>query len=118
MPTYDPKLARRHSKGVGYEKPFPPLWAQFDALARAGDGDPRRQFGHSVCRHGQGDALRARRATLETLGVPDQGHARKLAKPDTNGAHCRVRCELRLIFNLNSMLPAFGHAGGRCYISL
>ena len=80
VPTYDVALAKT-MEGVDFEQPLPPLWAQFDALARcAGDGDPRRQFRPAVGRDGRGDG--ARHPALETLDVPDQGHAPLLAEAD------------------------------------
>ena len=56
VPTYDVKLAKT-LEGVDFEKPFPPLWKEFDALEpQPADGDPRRKFRHPVAGHGRSDA--------------------------------------------------------------
>ena len=56
------KLAKT-LEGVDFEKPLPPLWKEFDALAQsAGDGDPRRQFRHPVAGDRRGHARAPRRA--------------------------------------------------------
>ena len=82
VPTYDVNLAKT-LEGVDFDKPFPPLWKEFDALAaRAGDGDPRRQFRPALGRDGRGHAG-APADIGNMLEVPDQGHAPLLAEPDT-----------------------------------
>ena len=82
VPTYDVNLAKT-MEGVDFEKPLPPLWKEFDALAaRAGDGDPRRQFRHSLSRHGRGDA-----GAAADIGnpwkCPTRATRRCSAEPDT-----------------------------------
>jgi pimeloyl-ACP methyl ester carboxylesterase len=95
--TYDVRLAIT-LKGFDFEKPMPPLWKQFDALAHVPV---------MVIRGANSDILstitvasmRARRAALETLEVPDQGHAPLLTDTETIGrvAEFTDHCERSLL---------------------
>lgn len=81
IPTYDVKIART-LQNYDPETPIPAMWPQFDALA----GVPVM-----VVRGANSDllapetvaAMKARRPSLVTLEIPDQGHTPLLAEPDT-----------------------------------
>jgi pimeloyl-ACP methyl ester carboxylesterase len=79
--TYDPKLAATLD-GIALEQPLPALWREFDALAGVAVMAIRGGLSDILSAETV-DAMRARHPALETLDVPDQGHAPLLAEPAT-----------------------------------
>jgi pimeloyl-ACP methyl ester carboxylesterase len=81
VPTYDVKLADT-LKNIDPEKPVPALWKEFEAmrnmrvLAIRGENS-------DLLSPATFEEMQARHPGLETLVVPDQGHAPLLAEPDT-----------------------------------
>ena len=94
VPDYDVKLAAA-LEGLDAGQPLPPMWTEFDSLARIPTMVIRG--GHSdILSAATVDAMRVRRERLEVIEVPDEGHAPLLADAETIAAIAAfvVRCEL------------------------
>jgi pimeloyl-ACP methyl ester carboxylesterase len=83
VPDYDVKL-NRVLAGIDLEQPLAMLWKEFDALART----PVlviRGANSDVLSVETAAAMRARRGTVETVEVADQGHAPLLTEAEIIG---------------------------------
>ena len=81
VPTYDVHLAKTLD-GIDFNRPLPPLWNEFDSLGRIPLMVLRGENSDLLSEETVA-AMRARRPTMETVSVPDQGHAPLLTAPDT-----------------------------------
>jgi pimeloyl-ACP methyl ester carboxylesterase len=97
VPDYDVRLGKALAR-LNPERPLPPLWKEFDALARV----PLM-----VIRGGHSDilspatlaAMQARHPAMEAVEVPDQGHAPLLSDPALVGriAAFAASCDARAL---------------------
>jgi pimeloyl-ACP methyl ester carboxylesterase len=79
-PTYDRRLANG-LKDISLERPPPPLWEYFDALAHV-PVMVIRGSNSDLLSPATVAAMVARRANVESVEVPDQGHAPLLVEDD------------------------------------
>lgn len=83
MPDYDPALATVLA-AVTPERPLPPLWREFDALAHV-PVMVVRGTNSDILSAATVQAMRERRRRLEVVEVADEGHAPSLSDTDTAG---------------------------------
>ena len=96
-PTYDVLLAKTLT-GIDFNRPIPPLWAEFDSLGRV----PLmvlRGANSDLLSEETVTAMRTRHPSIETVNVPDQGHAPILSGGDLIGRIARfvAACELKAL---------------------
>ena len=83
VPSYDVRLAKTMD-GIDFNRPLPPMWAQFDSLGRV----PLmviRGANSDLLSEDTVAAMRSRRPAIETVTVADQGHAPMLDGADLIG---------------------------------
>jgi pimeloyl-ACP methyl ester carboxylesterase len=80
---YDTKLATILD-GVAPERPLPPLWKEFDALARL-PVMVVRGSNSDILSAATVEAMGARRRSLDVVEVADEGHTPRLTDPQTAG---------------------------------
>jgi pimeloyl-ACP methyl ester carboxylesterase len=80
VPTYDARLAATLAE-LDIERPLPPMWNEFDALARVPILVIRGAIS-DILSAATVDAMRARHPGLETIEVADQGHVPLLGSAD------------------------------------
>ena len=73
VPTYDVRLAKT-LEGIDLERALPPLWTEFDALARV-PVMVIRGSNSDILSAATVEAMRVRHPNLLTIEVEDQGHA-------------------------------------------
>jgi pimeloyl-ACP methyl ester carboxylesterase len=83
VPDYDPALATVLA-AVSPERPLPPLWREFDALAHI-PVMVVRGINSDILSAATVQAMRERRRGLEVVEVADEGHAPGLSDADTAG---------------------------------
>jgi pimeloyl-ACP methyl ester carboxylesterase len=93
VPTYDVRLAKT-MEGIEFERPLPSLWKEFDALANVPLMVIRGE-NSDILTAATLEAMREHHAKMETVEVPDQGHAPLLAEADliTRIADFAGRCD-------------------------
>jgi pimeloyl-ACP methyl ester carboxylesterase len=81
LPNYDVELAKTLD-GIDLQQPLPPLWKEFDALARV-PVMVVRGANSDILSAATISAMVARRPDIEISEIPDQGHAPFLAEDAT-----------------------------------
>jgi pimeloyl-ACP methyl ester carboxylesterase len=79
VPNYDVKLARTLD-GINFNRPLPSMWREFDGLGRMPVMVLRGE-NSDILSEDTVAAMRARRTAMDTMTIPDQGHAPLLTGP-------------------------------------